>query len=105
MAKQNKLTKPHLLAALQQAIGADAPSRANLEIVLDALTTVAHNHLKAGVVVEVPGLVRMKTVEKAAAPEMQKKNPFTGAMMTVKAKPASKKVKVLPAKALKTLFG
>lgn len=105
MAKQQKLTKSNLLAAIQQEMGESAPSRATLETTLDALTTVLHNNLKAGLVVEVPGLVRLKTVEKAASPAKQKKNPFTGQMMNVAAKPASKKVKASPVAALKGLFG
>ncbi len=104
MANQ-KLTKANLLVALQEEIGELAPSRSTLETILEGLAAVAHKNLKAGLTVEVPGLVRIKTVEKAATSERQKKNPFTGEMMTVKAKPASKKVKTSPVKALKALFG
>ncbi len=101
MASQ-KLTKANLLVALQEEIGESAPSRATLETILDALAAVAHKNVKAGLVVEVPGIVRIKSLDKPAQPAKQKKNPFTGEMMTVAAKPAFKKVKVAPSKALKT---
>jgi nucleoid DNA-binding protein len=46
------------------------------------------------------GLMKMKTVIKPATKERQGKNPFTGETITIKAKPASRKVRV---RALKTL--
>lgn len=101
MAKQNKLSKANLMAEIQAALGADAPSRAWIEQMLDTVADVAHKHLKAGFTVELPGLVRLKVADKAAAPERQRKNPFTGQMMTVAAKPASKKIKVAASKSLK----
>lgn len=100
MANQ-KLKKPQLVAEIQAALGDNAPTKANVAALLDALSEVALTHLRSGTVVEVPGLVRLKTVEKAATPEKQRKNAFTGQMMTVAAKPASKKVRVSPVKALK----
>ena len=102
MAAQ-KVTKTQLIALVHEALGDESVSKASIDRTLEALTTVAHEQLKKGFVVEVPGLVRIKTQDKAATPERQKKNPFTGQMMTVAAKPASKKVKALPVKALKDI--
>jgi hypothetical protein len=48
-----------------------------------------------------PGLLKMKVVKKPATPERQGVNPFTKQPMVFKAKPASKKVRVLPLKNLK----
>lgn len=95
-----KLTKPQLITEIQSAMP-EAPSKAAIEALLNALAAVCQKNTKAGLVVEVPGVVRLKTVEKAASPEKQKMNYFTKKMITVAAKPASKKVKATPAKALK----
>lgn len=100
-----KLTKANLISEIQTALGENPPSKAWIESMLDAVAGVAHAHLKAGEVVELPGLVRLKTLDKPAQPAKQKKNPFTGEMMNVAAKPATKKIKVAPVKALKAMFG
>lgn len=49
------------------------------------------------------GLAKMVVVKKPAVPAREGKNPFTGEMMTFKAKPARKVVKIRPMKALKAL--
>ena len=51
----------------------------------------------------IPGLVKLRVVKKAATKERQGINPFTKEKMMFKAKPASKKVRVLPLKSLKAL--
>ena len=61
--------------------------------------------LKAEGEMTIPGLVKLGMKEKAAQPEKVKKNPFTGQMMTVKAKPASKKVTAKAIAALKKAVG
>ena len=52
-----------------------------------------------------PGLVKLKVVKKPATKARQGTNPFTGEPMTFKAKPASKKVRVMPLKNLKGFVG
>lgn len=51
----------------------------------------------------IPGLVKMRVVNKPAKPARKGINPFTGEEMMFKAKPASKAVKVLALKALKDM--
>lgn len=49
------------------------------------------------------GLMKLKTVKKPATKERTGVNPFTGETQVFKAKPASKKVRVRPTKALNAL--
>lgn len=52
----------------------------------------------------VPGLMKVQSIYKAATKATEKANPFKpGEMMTVKAKPASTKIRVRPLKALKAM--
>jgi nucleoid DNA-binding protein len=48
------------------------------------------------------GLMKLRTVNKPATPSRKGRNPFTGEEITIKAKPASRKVRV---RALRTLNG
>jgi len=56
-----------------------------------------------GQVFKVPGLMTIKIVNKSATKARKGINPFTGEEMTFKAKPASRKVKILAMKGLKDL--
>lgn len=52
----------------------------------------------------VPGMMKVQAIYKPATKATQKANPFKpGEMMTVKAKPASTKLRVRPLKALKAM--
>lgn len=51
----------------------------------------------------VPGLMKIKVVKKPATKARRGINPFTGEEMMFKAKPASRKVKVLPLSGLKKM--
>ncbi|WZO97353.1 HU family DNA-binding protein [Isosphaeraceae bacterium EP7] len=50
-----------------------------------------------------PGLLKLKIVNKPATKAKQGVNPFTKEPMTIKAKPARRAIKALPLKALKDL--
>ena len=50
-----------------------------------------------------PGLMKIKVVKKPARKARKGVNPFTGEEMMFKAKPASKGIKVLPLKGLKSM--
>ena len=82
-------------------------SKRNVASVFDALENVIERHVKTGSVgyFTVPGLMKIKTVKKAA--QNAKKhvpNPFRpGEFMDVKAKPASTGVKILALKKLKDM--
>jgi len=78
-------------------------SKRQVEEVLRAVSAVTQEQLAKrgpGITV-IPGVVRLKTVEKPATPERQGRNPFTGQSITIKAKPASRAVRATPVKALK----
>ncbi len=50
-----------------------------------------------------PGLCRMTVKKKPATKAREGRNPFTGETITIKAKPASKTVRIRPLKALKEM--
>lgn len=79
-------------------------SRKQVASVFETMTRIMENDLKSVKVFQVPGLMKVIRVDKPASKAMKKPNPFKpGEMMTVKAKPARKTVKVRPLKALKAL--
>ena len=51
----------------------------------------------------VPGLMKVVAQYKPPSPERPGKNPFTGEMITIKAKPASTKIRIRPLKHLKAI--
>ena len=59
--------------------------------------------LKSNGLFTMPGLLKMKVVKKPATKAREGINPFTGEKMMFKAKPASKKVRVMPLKSLKAM--
>lgn len=77
------------------------PSKASIEAVLKAVSSVCAQQLKAGEAVAIPGVVKLKAVTKAAQPERDGVNPFTKEKIRIPAKPASKKVRASAVKALK----
>ena len=82
---QKKLTKIQLIKAVQDRMGHVAPSQAVIEATLDALGLAVQTQVKAGLAVEVPGVVRIKTQDRPAQPEKQKMNYITKQMITVAA--------------------
>lgn len=99
--RTQRLTKPMLVQAIQASLGEQAPSRAHIETIIDTMTGVMTNAIKAGFLVEVPNIVKIRTVAKEATPARKKMNYFTKQMMDLPAKPACKRVKVTPTRALK----
>jgi DNA-binding protein HU-beta len=76
-------------------------SRKEVAAVFDSLGGVIRKSLRGAGLFTLPGLLKMKVVKKPATPERQGINPFTKLPTVFKAKPASKKVRVLPLKSLK----
>lgn len=76
-------------------------TKADVNSFLDNLSAVVTEALKSNGAAIVPGVVKLKTVKKAATPARQGINPFTKQPVTIAAKPASLKVKAAPQKALK----
>lgn len=99
MATQH-MSKTELVDAIAGQSGVD---KKQVKAVLETLTDVVYKELKAQHEVVLPGLVKLALVTKPATPEREGINPFTKEKMVFKAKPASKKVRVLPLKSLKAL--
>jgi len=80
-----------------------ALSRKQVSSVFDSLGGVIKKSLRGNGLFTMPGLMKLKVVKKPATKQREGVNPFTGEKMTFKAKPASKKVRVLPLKSLKAM--
>ncbi|MFK3616322.1 HU family DNA-binding protein [Coxiella burnetii] len=80
-------------------------SKKEVSAVLDELADVMHRHLRKGAAGEftLPGLVKCTVKRKPATKARKGINPFTGEMMTFKAKPARNVVKVRALKRLKEM--
>ena len=75
-------------------------SRKQVAAVFESLNGIIKKSLRSHGVFTLPGLLKMKVVKKPATKARQGINPFTKEKMMFKAKPASKKVRVLPLKSL-----
>ena len=100
----NKLTKAQIITALSESSGLDKKAVTDL---LDVLTDLVKRQLGDGGPGEItiPGLVKLKAKTTAATQDRQGVNPFTKEPMLIKGKPASKKIRASPIKALKDLVG
>src|SRR6185369_16029280 len=76
-------------------------SRKQVAAVFDSLNAQIKKSLRSGGLFTLPGLLKLKVVKKPATKAREGINPFTKEKMLFKAKPASKKVRALPLKALK----
>ena len=77
-------------------------SRKQVSGVFDSLHTMVKKSLRGHGLFTLPGLLKLKVVKKPASKAREGVNPFTGEKMTFKAKPASKKVRAMPLKNLKS---
>jgi DNA-binding protein HU-beta len=91
-------TKSEVLTHISKDTGL---SRKQVGGVFDSLGTVIKKSLRGNGLFTMPGLLKMKVVKKPATKAREGVNPFTGQKMMFKAKPASKKVRVMPLKSLK----
>jgi nucleoid DNA-binding protein len=80
-------------------------SRKQITSVFDELTDFIKNELgkKGPGMFALPGLLKIKRVEKAASKARMGRNPATGEPMQIKAKPKRTVVRALPLKALKEM--
>ena len=76
-------------------------SRKQVTAVFESLNGQIKKSLRSGGLFTMPGLLKLKVVKKPATKAREGINPFTKEKMIFKAKPASKKVRVLPLKSLK----
>ena len=78
-------------------------SRKQVAAVFESLNGIIKKSLRGPGLFTLPGLLKLKVVKKPATKAREGINPFTKEKMVFKAKPASKKVRVLPLKSLKAL--
>jgi len=80
-------------------------TRREVSSVMDELGAIINRHVKkrAAGMFTLPGLLKIKTVRKAATKARKGINPFTGEEAMFKAKPARTVVKVQPLKGLKDM--
>jgi DNA-binding protein HU-beta len=71
--------------------------------VFDSLNGIVKKSLRGNGLFTLPGLLKLKVVKKPATKAREGVNPFTGEKMMFKAKPASRKVRALPLKSLKSM--
>lgn len=76
-------------------------TKRQVSAVIDALNEQAVKSLKKNGVFTLPGLAKMVVRKKPATKARKGRNPFTGEEIMIKAKPASKTVRIRPIKALK----
>ena len=101
MAKKNAApTKSEVLAAICKDTGL---SRKQVGEVFDSLSNCIKKSLKSNGLFTVPGLMKLKVAKRPATKAREGINPFTGEKMMFKAKPASRKVRALPLKSLKSM--
>lgn len=94
------MTKSQLMASIAETT--KLPKR-QVAAVVESLADHISRHLKPKGVGKftLPGLAKFTTVSKPARKARKGVNPFTGEEIMIKAKPASKAVRIRPLKALK----
>jgi DNA-binding protein HU-beta len=93
-------TKSEILATISKDTEL---SRKQVNEVFDSLNGIVKKSLRGNGLFTLPGLLKLKVVKKPATKAREGVNPFTGEKMMFKAKPASKKVRALPLKSLKSM--
>lgn len=97
-AKKGAPSKSQILT--QIADRTDLPKR-DVAAVFEELEGVMKKSLKQNQEFNLPGLCKMVVKKKPARKARKGRNPFTGEEIMIKAKPASKQVKIRPLKKLK----
>ena len=102
MNKVKAATKSAMFQQLSEKTGL---TRKQVTNVFDELTNYIKEQIskKGPGIFTLPGLLKIKRVEKPATKARQGRNPQTGEMITIKAKPKRTVVKALPLKALKEM--
>lgn len=102
MAGAKRLTKAQVISEIAEYSELDKKS---VSRVFEGLTELVKKELKKqnGEFV-IPDLIKLKTVRKPATKDRPGINPFTKQPITIKGKPASKKIRATALKALKDLI-
>ena len=97
-----RLTKSQVVSELAEMAELDKKS---VNRVFDGLAELIKKQLGARGPGEfvIPGLIKLRAVKKPATKDRPGINPFTKQPITIKGKPASKKVRATPLKSLKDL--
>jgi DNA-binding protein HU-beta len=98
-----RLTKSQVVSELAEITELDKKS---INRVFDGLTDIIKKQLGSRGPGEfvIPGLLKLKAVKKPATKDRPGINPFTKQPITIKGKPASKKIRASALKALKDLI-
>ena len=101
-AAAKPMNKTEVLNTLAEKTGV---AKKDVAAIFDELATLIGSELskKGPGQFTVPGLLKLKVREKAAVPAGMRKNPFTGEMKQMPAKPASRAVKATALKKLKDM--
>jgi DNA-binding protein HU-beta len=97
-----RLTKSQVISELAEATELDKKS---INRVFDGLTDIIKKQLGPRGPGEfvIPGMLKLRAVKKAATKDRPGINPFTKQPITIRGKPASKKIRASALKALKDL--
>lgn len=101
-AVSERYTKAQIINELAENTGLN---KSQVNTVLEELSVVIEKHIKKRAVGEfaLPGLLKIKTVNKPARKARKGINPFTGEATTFKARPASTGVRITALKRLKDM--
>ena len=94
------LTKSQIIQAIADA-HKEKLARKDVARVLESLTSVGYKEIKKTGIFVLPGFAKFVVVKKPATKARPGINPFTKEAITIAAKPASKKVRARPVKAIK----
>lgn len=96
------MSKSTMIKAITEATGL---TKADVTSVLTCLEDVIKSHVKPGAAGKfvMPGIAKFEVKKKPARPARKGINPFTGEEIMIKAKKASKAVKIRPLKKLKEM--
>ena len=96
----NKMTKSEFVTTLAEKSGLTKKQATSALDAINAMVAQELGKRGPGEVI-IPGLLKLNVVNKPATPQHEGVNPFTKELMTYKAKPAHKVIKVRLLKALK----
>ena len=99
----SKASAPTKSEVLNQISSDTGLSRQEINAVFNSLNGCIRKNLRGSGIFTIPGLMKLKVIKKPATKARRGVNPFTGEEMMFKAKPASKRVRVSPLKALKEM--
>lgn len=95
------LSKAEFIGKLAEATSL---SKKEAAAYLEALGKIVSEEIKSNGEITIPGLVKVRVSVRKATSERERRNPFTGQMQMMPAKPERRVVKAAPVKALKEVL-